>query len=55
MFSKSESLQSLPDISKWNLLKIKNMEYLFYNCYSLNFIPDISNWNLSLVYNINIL
>ena len=42
-----KSLKSLPDISKWNISKVKNMNKMFYECISLNSIPDISEWNTS--------
>jgi len=45
MFSESSSLLSLPDISKWNINKVKNMSYMFYGCSSLTSLPDISKWN----------
>ncbi len=35
LFSGCESLEILPDISKWNTNNIKNMTKLFSNCYSL--------------------
>ena len=38
------SLLSLPDISKWNTIKITNMSYMFKGS-SLSNISDISKWN----------
>ena len=38
---------SLPDISKWNIKNIDNLNNLFENCSRLNFLPDISKWNLN--------
>jgi len=46
MFGCCYSLSSLPDISKWNLIKVIDMSSLFYGCKSLVSIPDISNWKL---------
>ena len=40
-----KSLSSLPDISKWNTIKVTNMSYMFYDCKSLISLSDISNWN----------
>ena len=45
LFYNCSSLISLPDISKWNTIKVTDMNGLFYNCSSLISIPDISNWN----------
>ena len=45
MFSNCELLTSLPDISKWNISKVSNMDYMFSNCKSLVSLPDISNWD----------
>ena len=47
MFSQCDSLISLPDISKWNTIKITNMCNMFQECFSLYSLPDISNWNTS--------
>ena len=32
-------------ISKWNTIKVTNMERMFYGCEYLETLPDISNWN----------
>ena len=34
-----------PDISKWDVSKVKNMSMMFYGCE--NFNCDISNWDVS--------
>jgi len=47
MFNECSSLESLPDISKWNTSKIINMNNLFCKCLSLKRFPDISKWDLS--------
>ena len=44
MFSGCESLECLPDLSKWNTSNIKNMKEVFQNCLSLKVLPDISKW-----------
>jgi len=36
----------LPDISKWNVNNILNLNSLFFNCSSLISLPDISKWNI---------
>ena len=45
MFYNCTSLNSLPDISKWNTINVNNMSYMFCGCSSLNSLPDISKWN----------
>ena len=47
MFSSCSSLQSLPDISKWNTEKVTDMSYMFESCRSLKSLPDISKWKLN--------
>ena len=47
MFSGCNSLNSLPDISKWDTSNVKYMNYMFSRCYSLNSLPDISKWKTS--------
>ena len=47
MFYYCRSLQSLPDISKWNTENVTNMSYMFYDCSSLQSLPDISKWKLN--------
>ena len=40
MFCECESLNSLPDISKWNTSNVNNMSLMFYGCKpSLNIPP----------------
>ena len=46
MFDDCASLSSLPDISKWNILNVTNMDRMFYNCSSLTALPDLSQWNI---------
>ena len=41
-----EFMKEIPDISKWNISNVKNMENLFWGCYSLVSLPDISKWNI---------
>ena len=45
MFSGCSSLQSLPDISKWDTKNVTNMRCMFLGCKSLNNLPDISKWD----------
>ena len=42
MFSGCVSLESLPDISKWNLTNIEDVSDMFSRCKSLKSFPDIS-------------
>ena len=46
-FSDCNSLEILPDISKWDTSNVIKMNYLFKNCSSLKSLPDISKWNIS--------
>ena len=40
-----EKLKEFPDISKWDISKVKNISGLFCYCTNLIKIPDISIWN----------
>ena len=42
-----------PDVTNWNVSKVTNMTYMFYNCYGAAFNPDVSNWNVSKVTSMN--
>jgi len=53
MFEDCTSLNSLPDISKWDTKNVTNMSYMFYNCYSLKSLPDISKWDIKNVTNMS--
>ena len=46
MFYGCSSLNSLPDISKWDTKNVTNMSYMFSGCSSLKSFPDISIWNI---------
>ena len=43
MFFQCSSLESLPDISKWDIKNVKNMNRIFFQRSSLESLPDISN------------
>ena len=45
MFSRCNSLLSLPDINKWDMVKVNNMSKLFFGCTTLKSLPDISTFN----------
>ena len=45
IFDGCSSLLSLPDISKWNINNVTNIDRIFYRCSSLISLPDISKWN----------
>ena len=53
MFYKCSSLQSLPDISKWNTENVTNMNHMFYKCISLQSLPNISKWKTNNVTDMN--
>ena len=40
MFSCCISLESLPDISKWNTDNVTDMSEMFYDCESLQSLPN---------------
>ena len=44
LFSRCSSLLYLPDISKWNLTNVKNINGIFSECSSLIGLSDRSNW-----------
>ena len=45
LFTGCSSLQYIPDISNWNITKVKDLDYLFAGLSSLKSLPDISKWN----------
>ena len=47
MFYNCKKLKSVVDISKWNVSKVTNMEFMFCNCESFN--QDLSDWDVSKV------
>jgi len=47
IFAFCYSLETLPDISKWNISNVKNISGIFLECLSLSYLPDISKWNTS--------
>ena len=42
MFVDCKSLESLPDLFKWNTINVTNMRSIFYRCSNLKSLPDIS-------------
>ena len=46
MFFNCSSLTKLPEISKWEIKNISNIESMFSSCSSIIFLPDISIWNI---------
>ena len=55
LFSGCSSLKYLPDISKWNIEKMKDIGAMFLGCTSLIELPDISKWNTKNIKNMNCL
>ena len=45
MFQNCSSLESLPEITKWNFDSLIDINYIFKGCKSLKASPDFSNWN----------
>ena len=46
-------MESLPDISKWNMKNVDNINEMFKECISLKSLPDISKWNTKNINNMN--
>ncbi len=44
MFFGCSSLESLPNLTNWNINKVENMNYMFAGCKSLKSFPDLTNW-----------
>ena len=42
-----------PDVSNWDVSKVKTMNTMFRACYGAAFNPDVSNWDVSKVENMN--
>jgi len=49
LFYNCKKLESLPDISEWDLTDVIDLSLLFYNCSKLESLPDLSKWNTSKV------
>ena len=45
IFYNCQSLESLPNISKWNIDNAISLKGMFCNCSKLKSLPDISIWN----------
>ena len=43
MFCRCDLLESLPDISNWDMKNVTNISYMFEECESLRPLPDIIN------------
>ena len=52
MFCGCSSLNSLPDISNWNIDKVKDISWMLAS-FPLSSLPDISKWNTSQVTKMN--
>lgn len=51
-FENCRSLKHI-NISNWDVQKMKDMSYMFYNCINLETIGDISNWELNSIKDIS--
>ena len=47
MFRGCQKLKNLPDISKWNINKVKDMNNMFNGCKSIKSFSFLSKWALS--------
>ena len=43
----------IPDISKWNTIKVINISELFFECENLIQLPDISKWETNNISNMD--
>lgn len=44
VFVKCSSLKEFPDISKWDISNVNNLDGIFIYCSSLEHLPEISSW-----------
>ena len=51
MFFNCSSLESLPDISKWNTTNVEDMSFMFYQCNLLKTLPNINKFETKKVNN----
>ena len=42
-----KNLKSVGDLSNWDVSKVKDMCYMFYDCDQLKSVGDLSNWDVS--------
>ena len=47
MFRECVLLESIGDLSNWNVSNVENISRMFYNCKQLKSVGDLSNWNVS--------
>ena len=47
MFCECKELESVGDISYWNVSKVTDMWGMFYHCEKLKSVGDISKWDVS--------
>jgi len=45
MFVGCDKLSSLPDISKWNISNVSDINFMLSRSDELSSLPDISKWN----------
>ena len=45
LFYGCKSLISIPNISKWRINEVKNLDNIFYGCEKVKELPDLSKWN----------
>ena len=51
MFYCCEQLESVGNLSNWDVSKVKDMSFMFYKCKRLKSVGDLSNWDVSKVEN----
>ena len=46
MFDECTNLKYFPDLEKWDISNVINMEHMFSNCSNIVFLPDLSKWEI---------
>ena len=55
MFFGCRKLESVGDISSWDVSNVTDMSFMFYDCKELESVGDLSNWDVSNVRNKDIM
>ena len=53
MFNECKRIRHLPNLSFWNMKKVKEMDFMFNECGNLYSLPDINKWEINEKANIN--
>ena len=47
LFSGCKNLEKIPELSYWDMRKVIDISWIFYECDSLIIKPDITKWNIN--------